>query len=493
MKFPHCTSPAGARQRQWLFISCLTFGLAACGGGGGGGGGGSGGGGGNGGPPPGPTNLAPTVNAGTDQNIELPTSSVQLQPVVTDDGSPTPASLTYTWTAPGASGVTFDSATSASTTARFTMAGTHTLQLAVSDGSLSTTDTVQVVVNPAVFPQATWTTATPAEMRMNEALLAQARDHALTGGGDGFIARRGRSVMTWGNPTTTSDVKSASKSIGSIALGLALADGRLQLADSAKQRFPGMGGAVNATDPRIATVTVLQLATHAAGFPKDGGEQPLANTPGTIWTYSDSGPNWLADTLTHVYAQDLHSLLSTRVFATLGIGPNDLQWRDNGFRSNTLDVNGTAVNRRELASGISIDVEALARIGHLFLRRGMWGDQRVLPESFIDLVRQPRPENAGLPVLPTPSDYPQATSGYGILWWTNTTGALPGVPRDAFWAWGLYDSLLIVIPSLELVIARTGVTNSVPTSGRTWNDSEWNADYTVLAPFLDPIVQSVAP
>jgi hypothetical protein len=26
-----------------------------------------------------------------------------------------------------------------------------------------------------------------------------------------------------------------------------------------------------------------------------------------------------------------------------------------------------------------------------------------------------------------------------------------------------------------------------------WNDYDWNGDYAVLAPFLDPIVQSVTP
>jgi len=32
--------------------------------------------------------------------------------------------------------------------------------------------------------------------------------------------------------------------------------------------------------------------------------------------------------------------------------------------------------------------------------------------------------------------------------------------------------------------------NSSP-GERVWNDDDWNGDYSVLAPFLDPIVQSV--
>ena len=65
------------------------------------------------------------------------------------------------------------------------------------------------------------------------------------------------------------------------------------------------------------------------------------------------------------------------------------------------------------------------------------------------------------------------------------------MPTDAFWAWGLGDSLIVVIPSLDLVIARTGNNpddNTLP----NWRD-DWNGDYTVLAPFLDPIVQATTP
>jgi CubicO group peptidase (beta-lactamase class C family) len=87
-----------------------------------------------------------------------------------------------------------------------------------------------------------------------------------------------------------------------------------------------------------------------------------------------------------------------------------------------------------------------------------------------------------------------------MLWWTNADGQLPNVPRDAYWAWGLGDSLIVVIPSLDIVAVRAGnqadpdVNGLDPTPGvRVWNDYDWNGDYAVLAPFLDPIVQSVTP
>jgi hypothetical protein len=53
--------------------------------------------------------------------------------------------------------------------------------------------------------------------------------------------------------------------------------------------------------------------------------------------------------------------------------------------------------------------------------------------------------------------------------------------------------LIVVIPSLDLVVVRAGniVEIDSNTAARTWNDADWNGDYNVLAPFLDPIVQSV--
>ncbi|MBL8265789.1 MAG: hypothetical protein JNL55_05390, partial [Steroidobacter sp.] len=74
-------------------------------------------------------------------------------------------------------------------------------------------------------------------------------------------------------------------------------------------------------------------------------------------------------------------------------------------------------------------------------------------------------------------------------------GLLPNVPRDAYWAWGLGDSLIVVIPSLDLVVVRAGAQAAANSSNgsRVWNDDNWNGDYAVLAPFLDPIVQSVTP
>jgi CubicO group peptidase (beta-lactamase class C family) len=190
--------------------------------------------------------------------------------------------------------------------------------------------------------------------------------------------------------------------------------------------------------------------------------------------------------------------MNTRVWTVLGIdgamptsSESDLRWRSNVRRT---DVRPDGIPRRELASGILANVNTLARAGLLFLRNGVWSnDRRVVSQAFVDTVRVPVAANAGL-ANADPANFPAATTNYGVLWWTNAGGLLPNVPRDAYWAWGLGDSLIVVIPSLDLVIVRAGGQNDTVTSvGRTWNDNDWNGDYAVLAPFLDPIVQATTP
>jgi hypothetical protein len=93
-------------------------------------------------------NLAPTVNAGADRSITLP-SGTTLTATVSDDGKPAPpAALTLSWTRVSGPGtVTFSAPNAATTNASFSVAGTYVLRVTASDSALSTTDDVTVIVN----------------------------------------------------------------------------------------------------------------------------------------------------------------------------------------------------------------------------------------------------------------------------------------------------------------------------------------------------------
>jgi CubicO group peptidase (beta-lactamase class C family) len=335
-------------------------------------------------------------------------------------------------------------------------------------------------VSPAeVWPMPDWERADPADLGLHQPGLERARDYALTGGGSGLIVRGGRLVLSWGDPRQRYDLKSSTKAIGVTALGLAIQDGKMAPADRARKYLAGLGvpPADNAMTGWLDEITIQHLATQTAGFEKPGGFGRLLFRPGTAWHYSDGGPNWLADCLTIAYRRDLDALLFERVFTPLGITRQDLTWRENAYRP--LEIEG--IPRREIGSGISADVDAMARIGLLYLRGGRWRGQQLIPPDFVDTVRRTVPGIVGLPE-PQPGEQGNASDHYGLLWWNNADGTLPGIPRDAYWAWGLYDSLIVVIPSLDVVIAR---------AGRSWARTQGAGHCDVLRPFLTPIVAAV--
>ena len=501
-----------------LSVSAV-FILAACGGGGGGGGD----------DPPAPPaqNARPTVNAGSDATATLPSATVALTGSATDDGPA--ASLTYQWSASPATGVTFSAPAAAAGNVTFTTAGTYTLTLTVSDGTQTGTDTLSVVVSGAPVAEQVWPAndddsdpvfhgwakVDASSVGMTQGGLDDAQRYATTiptgniapgttvDPGNGMIVRHGKLVHFWGDIDVRKEMKSVTKSMGSTVLGLALDESKVTLTGKGIDYMPTFGTPPAGNAANAQLITLAQLATHTSGFEKPDGTATaltaiIQATPGTQWTYSDAGLNWLADVLTTVYQQDLAALANQRVWSVLGLSGgatngDDVRWRVNEQRPPTRD--GGTLQHRELASGLFANANAMARVGLLFLRKGDWNGTRVLSEAFITRVQTPLPENAGLPLVPQrPSErYPNAQTDYGILWWTNKSKTMPNVPADAFWAWGLGEELIVVIPSLNLVIARNGGQATASSAGRTWNDRDWDGDVAVLEGFLNPIVAATTP
>ena len=329
------------------------------------------------------------------------------------------------------------------------------------------------------FPIKSWPTESPAALGLDDSKLIQARDYALTGEGSGCIVYHGKLVMQWGDQAALYDLKSSSKSIGVTALGLALKDGLVQLDDLATKFHPAFGvpPETNASTGWINQITLRHLATQTAGFEKPGGFEKLVFAPGTAWLYSDGGPNWLAECLTLAYRRDLNDVLFERVFTPIGITPADLQWRKHAYRPDLLE----GIKRREFGSGFRSNVQAMARLGYLYLREGSWNGTHILLREFVETVRVTSPEVSKLPVR-DPELHGNASQHYGLLWWNNGDGTIAGLPRDAYWSWGLFDSFILVVPSLDLVVTR---------AGKSWARTLGANHYEPLRPFFEPIAAAV--
>lgn len=333
-----------------------------------------------------------------------------------------------------------------------------------------------------VYPDSDWQLSSAADVGLDERLLQRAREYALTGEGSGYITRHGRLVVSWGDPEKQYDLKSTTKSFGATALGLAIGDGKVKLSDKAVTLHPTLGvpPESNRETGWIDDITIGHLAMQTAGFEKPGGYGKLLFEPGSQWLYSDAGPNWLAECLTLVYRRDMDELMFERVFTPIGITRKDLRWRRNQYRDHEID----GIMRREFGSGIHANVDAMARIGLLYLREGDWNGERIVPAKFVRMARTTIPKVVGLPVHERSESQTKASDHYGLLWWNNADGTIEDVPRDAYWSWGLYDSLIVVVPSLDIVVSR---------AGKSWERrQEWTAHYNVLKPFLQPIARSVA-
>ncbi len=130
-----------------------------------------------------PANQAPVVSAGSNQTITLP-AAINLGGSVSDDGLPTGAAVTSTWSkvsGPGA--VTFANSAAAQTSVSVDRVGTYVLQLSASDTALSSSATVTIVVKlsnqpPRVDAGAAQTITLPA----NATLSGSVTDDGLPAG-----------------------------------------------------------------------------------------------------------------------------------------------------------------------------------------------------------------------------------------------------------------------------------------------------------------------
>jgi CubicO group peptidase (beta-lactamase class C family) len=351
------------------------------------------------------------------------------------------------------------------------------------------------------YPTTSWPTATPAETGADNSLIQQAIAYSTdtrTVGGSGMIIYKGRLISSWGAPATAQlDIKSSTKSFGSALAGIAYDDGLISLNDTISSHVPTFGTAPGdqpATDNTEwrRSITIADALTHTSGINKAGATGDLLFAPGTMFSYSDNGMNRVADVLTTAFDQDLKTVLQERIFGPIGVTTSDYTWRNPADASLTGGGYGSSLNgntRREFGSGLKITVDAMARFGYLMLRDGVWVDadgakKQVMPRDYITMMSKPT-GTAGVPnYLPDPGLYANASSNYGLGWWNNHDGAVKGLPKDAYWSWGLYDSFVMVVPSLDLVVARAQ-------GAKSWQASPNWGVYASMEPFFAPIAASV--
>lgn len=299
-----------------------------------------------------------------------------------------------------------------------------------------------IAAQPVIWPGREWARATPESQGLSSSELDDAAGYAEKyGGGSGCVVRHGYLVKEWGDPAMLADIKSATKGVaGATLLGLAFDAGLVKLDDLAVKHYPNLGreGPGNRRD-WLAEITLRHLATMTAGF-DDGRPPTLFYRPGTAGFYSNDGANMLAELLTLRFKEDLAAVLKREVMDRIGVPASEWTWRENAYRAKTIQ----GLRNREFASGITITHRALARVGYLYLREGVWNGRRILSREYIRTATQP-------------THLPSFVPYYGFFWGSNGRGTFPEMPDDAYWALGLGDSFVLACPSLDIVAVRLGV------------------------------------
>ena len=241
------------------------------------------------------------------------------------------------------------------------------------------------------------------------------------------------------------NIKSASKTLLSPLVGIALRDSLIESVDVPLRRlvpdlYARLDGST-ADDPRKDDIRLRHLLDMSSGLettsfsnygawaasPDWGWDQlrrPMECTPGRCYQYSTGVTHLLGIALAEAAGRDLRSWARDVLFEPLDI---PLPAWDRSPRGYYLGGNNMALRPRDLL-----------KIGVLYLNDGTWEGRRVLPAGWAEASWQPQFRS------------PWNDMGYGGLWWASDWGG-----ERVFSAWGYGGQFLVVVPRLDLAVVAT--------------------------------------
>jgi len=298
-------------------------------------------------------------------------------------------------------------------------------------------------VNRDYWPTDGWKTGLPEEHGFNTNALSFALEqvprvcpqlHSL------LVVRHGRLVVErYFDGTSAADawnVKSASKSILSALVGIALERGYIHSLDQPViDFFPELEHELN--DPRKKSITIRHLLTMSAGleWTENGAitfrwiksrnrvgftwKSKLIDEPGSKWNYSTALTHMLSAVITRATGTDTLAFAQSELLGP--IGATITRWDKAG--------DGYYIGGSEMY----LTPRDMAKFGYLYLNNGQWAGKQVVPAAWV-----------GASTLQTNN------ARYGFLWWLDTFEG-----RPVYFAQGLGGQHIIVVPSLDIVVVTT--------------------------------------
>jgi CubicO group peptidase (beta-lactamase class C family) len=242
-------------------------------------------------------------------------------------------------------------------------------------------------------------------------------------------------------PATPTNIKSASKSVVSALVGIAIDRGILagvdqRIAPLLEDRLPAD------PDPRLASISIGHLLSMQAGLERTSGAnygrwvssrdwvrdalaRPFVDEPGGAMLYSTGSTHLLSAILASTSGRP------TLALAREWLGPQP------GFVIASWDRDPQGIHFG--GNNMAMSTRSLLAFGELYRNGGRTPDgRRLLSQAWIDASWQPR----------TASRY--TGDGYGYGWFLRDIAGEP-----VRYAWGYGGQMLYIVPSLRLTVAMT--------------------------------------
>lgn len=302
------------------------------------------------------------------------------------------------------------------------------------------------------FPQPNWVTATPEDEGMDSTALTKLVAVGKAMRFDSLlITRHGRVVLDASYAPYDADephiINSSTKAVVSTLIAMLFKDGVLDSLDHPVLDF-FKDRKIDNVDARKQALTVQHLLNMTSGLDWDEGynggaetslyemgrspdwvqyilDRPMAHAPGETFYYNSGNSHLLSAIVTKLTGKSAEDFAKERLFTPLGI--TEHPW----FK----DSKGISAG----GFGLALKPRDMAKIGYLYLRRGRWGEQQLLPPDWIEAVNHA--------TVSMNATFDPGLS-YADQFW-----ALPD--KHVFMAVGYHCQVIMVLPDPDIVAVMT--------------------------------------
>ena len=241
------------------------------------------------------------------------------------------------------------------------------------------------------------------------------------------------------------NINSCTKSVTSLAAGIAIREKVLSLDEKPAEIFPDClpeNPSQYLLDMTIRDMMMMGTGVDECPIPRvtrDNSKEtnwtrlclefPFKYQPGTHFQYTNMGPYFISVIIQDRTGETLLEWLKPRLFHPLGI--TNVQWF-NCPRGYTLGM-----------GGLHLTTEELSKVGQLCLNKGVWEGKQLIPEDY--LAEATKSHIKGVFDMCPTIDF---SAGYGYFFWMSDKVA-------GYRGFGTGGQNFIVLPQFDAVIAVT--------------------------------------